>query len=95
MTCIGRAARSLAAGNAAGDVAAWGHAALPVRKRLDHRGPLSIDVSAAWYFITICAEGHAPPARRQAEGRDLRRGQDSAMSFDEMVAVLKMEPRRV
>ena len=27
MTCIGRAARSLAAGNAAGDVAAWGHAA--------------------------------------------------------------------
>ena len=40
--------------------AAWGHAALPVRKRLDHRGPLSIDVSAAWYFITICAEGHRP-----------------------------------
>ena len=31
---------------------------LPVRKRLDHRGPLSVDVSAAWYFITICAEGH-------------------------------------
>ena len=35
-------------------------AALPVRKRLDHRGPLSIDVSGAWYFITICAEGHKP-----------------------------------
>ena len=32
----------------------------PVRKRLDHRGPLSIDVSGAWYFITICAEGHKP-----------------------------------
>ena len=32
----------------------------PVRKRLDHRGPLSIDVSSAWYFITICAEGHRP-----------------------------------
>ena len=31
---------------------------LPTRKRLDHRGPLSIDVSEAWYFITICAEGH-------------------------------------
>ena len=31
---------------------------LPVRKRLDHRGPLSVDVSSAWYFITICAEGH-------------------------------------
>ena len=32
----------------------------PVRKRLDHRGPLPIDVSSAWYFITICAEGHRP-----------------------------------
>ena len=29
--------------------------ALPMRNRLDHRGPLSIDVSGAWYFITICA----------------------------------------
>ena len=28
----------------------------PTRKRLDHRGPLSVDVSSAWYFITICAE---------------------------------------
>ena len=37
-----------------------GAPALPVRKRLDHRGPLSIDVSGAWYFITICAEGHRP-----------------------------------
>ena len=34
-------------------------ATLPARKRLNHRGPLSIDVSSAWYFITICAEGHA------------------------------------
>ncbi len=32
----------------------------PTRKRLNHRGPLNIDVSAARYFITICAEGHAP-----------------------------------
>ena len=32
----------------------------PTRKRLNHRGPLSIDVSSAWYFITICADGHAP-----------------------------------
>jgi DNA-directed RNA polymerase specialized sigma24 family protein len=31
---------------------------LPVRKRLDHRGPVSVDVSSAWYFVTICAEGH-------------------------------------
>ena len=34
--------------------------ALPVRKRLDHRGSLSVDVVSAWYFITICAEGHQP-----------------------------------
>ena len=30
-------------------------AAMPTRKRLNHRGPLSIDVTSAWYFITICA----------------------------------------
>ena len=30
-------------------------AALPARKRLNHRGPSSIDVLSAWYFITICA----------------------------------------
>ena len=41
-----------------GDVGAM--RALSVRKRLDHRGPLSVDVSGAWYFITICAEGHKP-----------------------------------
>ena len=28
---------------------------MPARKRLNHRGPLSIDVPSAWYFITICA----------------------------------------
>ena len=33
---------------------------LPSRKRLNHRGPLSIDVSSAWYFMTLCADGHAP-----------------------------------
>ena len=33
---------------------------LPARKSLDHRGPLSLDISGAWYFITICADGHAP-----------------------------------
>ena len=31
------------------------NAAMPLRKRLNHRGPLSIDISSAWYFITICA----------------------------------------
>ena len=30
------------------------------RKRLNHRGPLSIDVTSVWYFITICAKDHAP-----------------------------------
>ena len=35
-------------------------AALPVRKRLDHHGPRTIDTSRYWYFITICAENHAP-----------------------------------
>ena len=29
--------------------------AMPERRRLNHRGPLSIDVSSSWYFITICA----------------------------------------
>ena len=26
---------------------------LPTRKQLDHRGPLSLDISGAWYFVTI------------------------------------------
>ena len=26
---------------------------MPVRKRLNHRGPLSIDVSSAWYFTLL------------------------------------------
>ena len=37
-----------------------GNTVMPSRKRLDHRGPLSIDVASSWYFITICAEGHRP-----------------------------------
>ena len=43
-----------------GDGGHAGRVTLPERKRLDHRGPLSIDVSGAWYFITICAKGHNP-----------------------------------
>ena len=43
------------------------------RKRLNHRGPLSIDVSSAWYFITVCAEGHATwtidPSKMAFHGR--------------------------
>ena len=49
-----------------------GHAGcvtLSARKRLNHRGPLSIDVSTAWYFITICADGHAPWVMPQPVGR--------------------------
>ena len=32
----------------------------PSRKRLNHRGPLYIDVRSSWYFITICASNHQP-----------------------------------
>ena len=32
---------------------------LPVRKKLDHRGPLSIDVRQAVYFVTIAAADRA------------------------------------
>ena len=33
---------------------------LPTRKQLDHRGPISLDITGSWYFITICADGHNP-----------------------------------
>ena len=46
-----------------------GATAIPVRKRLDHRGPLSIDVTGAWYFITICAEGRRPWVMTKENGR--------------------------
>ena len=44
-------------------------AVMPSRKRLDHRGPLAIDISSAWYFITICAEGHRPWVMLNPDGR--------------------------
>ena len=51
------------------------------RKRLNHRGPLSIDVSSAWYFITICAEGHAPwVGSRVPRDRDFATIADSILS---------------
>ena len=40
--------------------AGGGTPALPIRKRLDHRGPLSVEVKGAWYFITVCANDHGP-----------------------------------
>ena len=58
---------------------------MPVRKRLDHRGPLSVDVSSAWYFITICAEGHKPwgdhRAVRTSVGGDHRAPRTSVESY--------------
>ena len=59
------------------DAAGGGTPALPVRKRIDHRGPLSIDVSRAWYFITLCAEGHRPWV-----GSRVPRDRDDAADFD-------------
>ena len=44
-------------------------AVMPSRKRLNHRGPLSIDIESAWYFITICTEGHRPWMMRNPDGR--------------------------
>ena len=47
------------------------HPAYPSRKRLNHRGPLSVDVVTAWYFRTICAKDHAPWSMRDDQvGRD-------------------------
>ncbi len=58
-----------------------GHVTLPVRKRLNHRGLLSIDVSTAWYFITICAEEHAPwVGSRVPRDRDFATIADSILS---------------
>ena len=81
-----------------------GATALPVRKRLDHRGPLSVDVAGAWYFITICAEGHrpwvmtkgadgravAPRPPRSARGADPT---DEAPRFDVVAEVILREAR--
>ena len=55
---VGSAPRADRGGGNGGGDGGRGATALPVRKRLDHRGPLSVDVAGAWYFITICAEGH-------------------------------------
>ncbi len=38
-------------------------------KKVDHRGPLSLDIRGAWYFITICAEGHEPWKMTNPNGR--------------------------
>ena len=59
------------------------HPAYPSRKRLNHRGPLSIDVASAWYFITICAKNHALWSMR-----DDPVGRDDPIAPDEFKKVL-------
>ena len=54
---------------------------LPSRKRLNHRGPLSIDVASAWYFITLCADWH-----QSWVGRD-----DPIAPYDYPAAVAKRQ----
>ncbi len=79
---------------------------LPVRKRLDHRGSVSIDVTGAWYFITICAEGHKPWVATKWPGNDVGRSegddgragaprtpQSPAPSFDEIADVILQHAR--
>jgi len=85
-TCIdgGRGATALP-----GECGAPGGRPLPVRKRLDHRGPLSIDVSGAWYFITICAENHAPWVTHDMVGGDHR----APRTFDEIATLILDEAR--
>ena len=55
----------------------------PLRMRLNHRGPLSIDVASAWYFITICAKNHALWSMR-----DDPVGRDDPIAPDEFKKVL-------
>ena len=47
-------------GDIPGDGGHAGRVTLPARRRLNHRGPLSIDVSSALYFVTLCADDHTP-----------------------------------
>ncbi len=67
------------------------HPAHPSRKRLNHRGPLSIDVVSAWYFITICAKDHATWTMR-----DDPVGRDDLIAPDEFKKVLptKAQPAK-
>ena len=70
-----------------------GAPALPVRKALDHRGPLSIDVSGAWYFITICAEGHAQWRMSNPSGRAGAPRTPNPPTFDSIANVLLQHAR--
>ena len=59
---------------------------MPARKRLNHRGPSSVDVSSAWYFVTLCAANHAPwvgsrvPRDRNIEQMDFAAIADAILS---------------
>ena len=68
-----------------------GRVTLPVRKQLDHRGPLSIGVGNAWYFITICAADHEPWVMGRAGAP--RTPQSPAPSFDEIADVILQHAR--
>jgi len=79
-----------------------GATALPARKVIDHRGPLSIDLAGAWYFVTICAEGHRPwlmtkgraVAPRPPHGDDDGRAvAPRPPQFDEIATVILREAR--
>ena len=71
-----------------------GRVTLAARKRLNHRGPLSIDVSSAWYFITICAEGHASWAMAKPSGRAVApRPPFQATSLDTIAQLILREAR--
>ena len=71
-----------------------GRMTLPTRKRLNHRGPLSIDVSSAWYFITICAEGHAPWVMAKPVGRAVApRPPSPTTSLDAIAPLILREAR--
>ena len=66
---------------------------LPVRKRLDHRGPLSIDVKGAWYFITICTKDHKPWVMDKPNGRACAPRTPNASSFDSIATVILQHAR--
>lgn len=62
-----------------------GVTALPKRKRLNHRGPLSVAVAGAWYFVTICAEGHRPWV--------MTKDPDAPMRFKDIAETILREAR--
>ena len=75
------------------EVGAPGGRPLPVRKVLDHRGPLSIDMRGAWYFITICAEGHKAWVMTNPDGRAGAPRTPKPPTFDTIATVILQHAR--